>query len=75
MLLPPISQIESSRLVVLRALNILDTSSDIPFDYITRFAAEKLDVPICLIIFIELINFSLTKIHLRDDNDASPTSM
>lgn len=53
MLFPSIPQNESSRLAALRALNILDTPQDIRFDCITRFAAEKLAVPICLITFID----------------------
>ncbi|MDH3607849.1 MAG: hypothetical protein OEQ24_01235 [Gammaproteobacteria bacterium] len=53
MLFPSIPQNESSRLATLHALNILDTSPDIRFDCITRFAAEKLAVPICLNSFID----------------------
>jgi len=50
---PPIPQNESSRLVALRALEILDTSPDVRFDSVTRFAAEKLQVPIALITLID----------------------
>ena len=53
MIFPTIPQNEASRLVALRALNILDTPPDIRFDCITRFAAEKLAVHICLITFID----------------------
>ncbi len=44
---------EPHRLVALHALNILDSSPDVRFDCITSFATEKLDVPICLITFID----------------------
>lgn len=53
MLFPPIPQNESSRLAALHALGILDTSPDVRFDCITRFAAEKLQVPIALITLID----------------------
>jgi GAF domain-containing protein len=44
---------EPSRLQALCALHILDSSSDVRFNCITRFAAEKLEVPICLITLID----------------------
>jgi len=53
MLFPPISQNEASRLAALRALEILDTSPDVRFDCMTRFVAEKLQVPIALITLID----------------------
>ena len=53
MLFPPILLNESSRLVALRELEILDTSPDVRFDCITRFAAGKLQVPIALITLID----------------------
>ena len=54
MLLPPIPENETNRLEALYALNILDTQPDIRFDCITRFAAEKLEVPICFIGLIDM---------------------
>lgn len=53
MLFAPVPQNEISRLQALHALKILDTQPDVRFDCITRFAAEKLEVPICLITFID----------------------
>ena len=53
MLFPPIPPNEKSRLASLHSLNILDTPVDVRFDCITRFAMEKLNVPICLITFID----------------------
>jgi GAF domain-containing protein len=53
MLHAPVPHNELSRLQALFALNILDSSPDVRFDCITRFAAEKLEVPICLITLID----------------------
>ena len=44
---------EINRLEALHSLNILDSQADARFDCITRFAAQKLDVPICLITLID----------------------
>ncbi len=53
MLHAPIPGNEISRLQALHALKILDTQADVRFDCITRFAAEKIGVPICLITLID----------------------
>ena len=53
MLFAPLPENEVLRLQALHALNILDTQPDLRFDCITRFAAEKLEAPICLITFID----------------------
>jgi len=53
MLFAPIPQNELSRLQALHEINILDTQPDVRFDCVTRFAAEKLCVPICLITLID----------------------
>ena len=44
---------EVSRLQALHSLNILDTPLDARYDSITKFAAGLLEVPICLITFID----------------------
>ena len=53
MLYAPIPPNELNRLEALRSLNILDTPPDVRFDCITQFAVQKLEVPICLITFID----------------------
>jgi len=53
MIVPPIPENELDRLQALHALKILDTPRDARFDCITRFAAEKLEAPICLVNLID----------------------
>ncbi len=53
MLFAPLPQNEPARLKALYEIQILDTKPDVRFDCITRFAAEKLNVPICLITLID----------------------
>ena len=53
MLFPPIPKDEVDRIEALHSLDILDSSPDIRYDCITRFAATKLSVPIVLITFID----------------------
>lgn len=53
MLFAPQPQNEVLRLQALHSLNILDTQPDVRFDCITHFAVDKLEVPICLITFID----------------------
>ena len=53
MLVPSTPKNEAERLAALQSLNILDTGPDLRFDCITRFVAEKLDVPICFIGLID----------------------
>ncbi len=45
---------ELHRLQALHALDVLDTPPDIRLDCITRFAAEKLEVPICLVTLMDV---------------------
>ncbi len=53
MIFPPIPENELLRLQALYTLKVLDTPEDERFDWVTRFAAEKLIVPICLITLID----------------------
>ena len=53
MILVPLPNNEVSRLQALYSLNILDTSPDVRLDCITRFLAQKLELPICLITLID----------------------
>ncbi len=53
MLFPPVPENEQQRLQALHKLEVLDTPEDERFDWVTRFAAEKLNVPICLITLID----------------------
>ena len=53
MLFPPLLRNEADRMRAVHALNILDSIPDIRFDSITRYLAEKLGVPICLVNIID----------------------
>ena len=53
MLFPPLPRNEADRMRAVHALNILDSIPDIRFDSITRYLAEKLGVPICLVSIID----------------------
>lgn len=53
MLLAPIPDNEFIRSQALRALNILDTTSDIRFDLITHFASHSFNAPIAAITLID----------------------
>ncbi|MGH1537943.1 MAG: GAF domain-containing protein [Gammaproteobacteria bacterium] len=54
MLFSSIPQNEEARLAALHSLNILDTQPDLRFDCITRFVAQKFEVPICFIGLIDI---------------------
>src|SRR5437763_23683 len=49
----PISVDEATRLIALRALNLLDTPAEERFDRITRTAMRTFDVPIVLISLVD----------------------
>lgn len=49
----PCAWLESNRLAKLRKLGILDTHAEPQFDEIVNFVANALDMPICLISFVE----------------------
>ncbi|QMU60947.1 MAG: GAF domain-containing protein [Gammaproteobacteria bacterium] len=53
MIVAPLPSNEFLRLQSLQSLNILDTQPDERFDCITRFAAEALSVPICLVSLVD----------------------
>ena len=53
LILIPLPENEIKRLQALHSLNILDTPPDARLDCITRFVAQKLEIPICLITLID----------------------
>ena len=70
MITPPIPHNEAERLKTLKALNVLDSIPEEPFDRVTRLARRLFDVPIVL---ISLVDETRQWFKSRQGLDASET--